>query len=153
MKKRLFCKKGFTLIEIMTTVVIISILISITIPNFYLFIKSRVNQQDMAIAEVIYNSSQNVLNDIKIGRYKVTFPKTNNNIVIEKTYITDDKNNSSSTTPIKQILCNSSYINGVDSKNWDNSFKNDFLNNTEIVYDSKKLIMISVKYKNIDYAK
>ena len=155
-------KKGFTLIEMMIVIFILSILISITVPNFYLFIKNTQEKQNLATAKNIYFSTQNALNDILLNKHKVKFNKLNNNEIVEKEYdySKDYKKNNNSfvidssiTTPLKIILANGNYINGLDYTKWDKELKEEFFNNVEIVYDSENFVVKSVLYKDKIYSK
>lgn len=150
-------KKGFTLIEISTIIVILSIIISITVPNFYLFIKNYKKDYNLSMAKNIYISSQDALNDIILNKHKVEFNKTKNNEIVEKGYDYSkdfiNKNNSfiikkNITTPLKVILANGNYINGVNYTKWDSELKKEFFDNVEIIYDYENLTMKSVLFKN-----
>lgn len=155
-------KKGFTLIEMMIVIFILSILISITVPNFYLFIKNTQEKQNLATAKNIYFSTQNVLNDILLNKHTVKFNKTSNNEIVEKQYDYSKnykKNNNSFIidnkikTPLKIILANGNYINGLDYTKWDKDLKEEFFNNVEIVYDPETFVVKSVLYKDKIYHK
>lgn len=154
--------KGFTLIETIVVIFILSLLISITIPNFYLFIKNTQTKENLTTAKNIYISTQCVLNDIILEKHNVSFPTTNDKNIIEKEYDYSKKyqvSNNNFTidntinTPIKIILANGGYINGLNYTKWDKDFKEEFFNNVEIVYDYNNFVVKSVSYKGIIYHK
>ncbi len=155
-------KKGFTLIEMMIVIFILSILISITVPNFYLFIKNTQEKHDIATAKNIYISSQNALNDILINKHIVKFNNNKYNEIIEEKYdySKDYKKVNNSfimdskiITPLKVILANGDYINGSNYTKWDKELKEEFFNNVQIVYDPQSFIVKSVSYKGKVYHK
>ncbi|WP_317367565.1 type II secretion system protein [uncultured Tyzzerella sp.] len=155
-------KKGFTLIEIMTVISILSILIGVTVPNFYILIRNTKEKENLSIAKNIYVSTQDTLNDIIMGKHTVTFNKTNNKEITEKEYdysknykinnnnfiINDDIK-----TPIKIILANGNYINGTNYTKWEEDFKKEFFNNVEITYNYENFAVKSISYKGVIYSK
>ncbi len=155
-------KKGFTLIEVMTVIFILGILISITVPNFYIFIKNSQKKENLATAKNIYISAQDALNDVVMNKHTVNFKNTSNNEIVEKAYDYskdyDKQNNNffiddNIKTPIKIIIANGKYINGVDYTKWEKDFKDEFFNNVEIVYNYENFIVKSVSYKGEIYLK
>ena len=153
-------KKGFTLIEVMTVIFILSILIGITVPNFYLFIKNSQEKENVSMAKNIYVSAQDALNDIVLKKHNVQFKENDDKVIVEKgyDYSKDYKkiNNNfiignNINTPLKVILANGEYINGLNYTSWDKEFKDEFFNNVEIVYDYEALIVKSVSYKGKIY--
>lgn len=153
-------KQGFTLIEVMTVIFILSILIGITVPNFYLFIKNSQEKENVSMAKNIYVSAQNALNDIVLKKHNVQFKENDDKVIVEKEYdySKDYKkiNNNfiignNINTPLKVILANGEYINGLNYTSWDKEFKDEFFNNVEIVYDYEALIVKSVSYKGKIY--
>ncbi len=153
-------KKGFTLIEVMTVIFILSILIGITVPNFYLFIKNSQEKENVSMAKNIYVSAQDALNDIVLKKHNVQFKENDDKVIVEKEYdySKDYKkiNNNfiignNINTPLKVILANGEYINGLNYTGWDKEFKDEFFNNVEIIYDYEALIVKSVSYKGKIY--
>lgn len=163
MKKKFFNllknKKGFTLLEIITVLFIISIILTIAIPNLNLFLKNSKNTENLTIAKVIFNSSEVVMQDILNGKHIVEFGS--NQQITETGFDSSNysysnnsfKINKNSKTPIKLILSKNGYINGLPKENWKNEFKKSFENETSITYDPINKTITSVTYKNAVYSK
>ena len=164
MKKNFFKilknKKGFTLLEIITTVVIISIILATAIPSLNIFIKNGKKAQNLSIAKVIFNSAEVAMQDILNGRHSVEF-NTENFQISETgfdnsnyTFLNNSfKINKNSKTPIKIIISKGGYINGLPKEKWNINFIKSFENETVITYDPINKIIKNVSYKGIIYSK
>ncbi len=153
-------KKGFTILEVIASIVIISIILTITIPNFNLFIKNGKNIQNLSIAKIIFNSSEMAMQDILNGKHFVEFNEENNENteigfdISKYSYSNNSFNISKNVkTPIKIIISKGGYINGLPKEKWSLDFIKSFENETKITYDPINKIIKSVSYKGAIYSK
>lgn len=159
--KRLKDKKGFTLIEVITVVVILVMIIGISIPNFTIFMKNGKRTQDLTIAKIIFVSAEAVMQDILMEKHKVNFENINDDITEQGFDNSSNYTFSNGSfkigkeikTPIKIIISKGGYINGLPREKWTNEFRESFDKETEIIYDYINKTIKSVSYKGTIYKK
>lgn len=67
-------KKGFTLVELLGVIIILSLIILLALPNIVNSVKSSSSKTDELTTKIIYEAT-----DLYIERHSNIFPKTNGN--------------------------------------------------------------------------